>query len=264
MPTVDHGAMPGATVHGRALPYERDGGRLGPLERWRLALQSVRARLATRRRARRGAVVSTHALDARALDHLEPPPGPLAPALLAWTAQQQPPWLQQHVLRTYAWSSLLALTRGVPHERELLFAACLLHDLGLTPVAATPADDCFALRGARAARDWLAAHGMAPERAHACASAITLHLDAHVPRETGAEAHLLQAGAALDVLGTHRRELPATWRDTVLARHPRAGFKQALCSCMRDEAARAPRTRIGLYVDRFGFLDLIEKAPFDG
>lgn len=182
---------------------------------------------------------------------------------LEWTASRQPDWLQQHALRTYAWGTLLGLTRGVPHDAEMLFASSMPHDIGLTPTAATPVRDCFALRGAGVARDWLVTQGMSPARAHACASAVARHLDPRVPRADAGEAHLLQAGAALDVLGTHRRELPVASRDEVIARHPRLGFKRALCAYLQDEAARAPDTRIGVYVERFGFLGLVARAPFD-
>lgn len=76
----------------------------------------------------------------------------------------------------------------------------MLHDVGLTPHAASPAEHCFAVRGARYARSKLQAHA-SEEQLHAVATAISLHLDLKVERSQGLEAHLLQAGAGVDVLG---------------------------------------------------------------
>jgi hypothetical protein len=41
------------------------------------------------------------------------------------------------------------------------------------------------------------------------------------------------------------------------------GFKHAFCKCMQGESQTMPNSRMGLYVRRLGFLDLIRQAPFD-
>lgn len=197
------------------------------------------------------------------MEHVVPPGDDLAQA--AWRAaeQLQPPWLNQHVLRTFAWGSLLALNAGLAHDRSLLFSACVLHDLGLTTFAAEPPGHCFAVRGARAARTLLCAAGANAAQARLAARAILRHLDLEVPASHGAEAHLLHVGAGLDVVGARRREVPPSLTQEVLVRHPRLGMKQAICLCMRREAHQAPDTRAGVLVHHLGFLALIERAPFN-
>jgi hypothetical protein len=241
------------------IPWSRRDGRLSLPDRWALAVSAVRVRLAARRRARQAALV----LDARALGSIEPPMDALSQALSRVAAEAQPAWMLQHALRTYAWARLLALGGGAAHDGPMLYAASLLHDVGLTATAAEPREACFAVRGARAAQALMLRSGATAAQAHTVACAIALHLDLTVSAQQGAEAHLLNAGAGLDVVGRRARELDPALRQAVLVRHPRLAMKAQLCACMKREASRAPRTRMGLYVGRFGFLNLIEKAPFD-
>lgn len=244
-----------------ATPWARRDGRLNLPERWRLVLAAVSTRLARRRRHR--SPRQQHD-DERALASLAWPDDEMAQALCHRAAQLQPDWLMQHALRAYAWGRLLALRDGLAHDPQTFFCACLLHDLGLTPAAATPADGCFAVRGARLAQGLMREAGAGAEQAHRVACAIALHLDLRVRvDEAGAEAHLLQAGTAFDTVGSRWHEVAAPLRDRVLAAHPRRDMKQALCACMQREAQAAPNTRLGLYTRRLGFLDLIRRGPFE-
>lgn len=245
-----------------AFIYDTQHGQFSTFDQCKRALASIPARLSLWQKAGRSAVhVDGVALDVRALDAIAPPQDALSRH--AWQLGQatQPPWLVQHALRTYAWGQLLALQGDLRPDRSVLFAACMLHDVGLTPHADSPPDHCFAVRGARYARQHLRAHA-GPTQSLTVANAISLHMDLRVGPEQGLEAHLLQAGAGVDVVGRRLRAIPAPVRKAVLERHPRMGMKQALCQCMRLEADRAPRTRLGLYTKRLGFLQLIEKAPF--
>ncbi len=242
--------------------YDPTHGQLSLLAQWTRVLSAVVPRLRLRHDIRRTAVqVDGVPLDLHALERIVPPQDALARHAWELGHNTQPAWLLQHALRTYVWGELLALQGGLRPDHSVLFAACMLHDVGLTPHAASPADHCFAVRGARYARQHLQAHGSGEQR-HAVATAICLHLDLKVESSQGLEAHLLQAGAGVDVLGRGLGRIPAPVRDAVLQRHPRLGCKQALCQCMRAEALRAPHTRMGLYARRLGFVELIEKAPF--
>lgn len=238
------------------------GGRLGLLQRWALVLGALRTRLTGARRAEQSHAAAL--LDPRAIDHIAMPTDALATAAYGLADAAQPEWLTQHALRAYAWGTLLALSGGLRHDRGPFFAACMLHDIGLTPHADAPARDCFAVRGARYADRALRDVGAEPAVAARVARAIALHLDVEVRlEEEGAEAHLLRAGSGLDVMGQRAREIPAELRRAVLARHPRLGFKQQICSCLVHEAGVAPATRMGMYVRRLGFVELVRRAPFD-
>jgi hypothetical protein len=249
------------------LNWTRRGGMLSLSERWRLTLAAIRKHVSLHLETQGGEEHRPAGLLQRlgphALEAIELPRDPLACAASSAAMELQPPWLANHCLRSYAWASLLALENGQVHDRSLLFASCMLHDLGLTPSAATPADECFTLRGARKAALILRVAGATDRQIECICEAITLHLNIEVGVAQGIEAHLLQAGAGFDVVGQRHDEIPATLRRPVLGRYPRLGLKHEFCRCAQRERRNAPNTRMGLYVRRLGFLDLIRKAPYD-
>jgi hypothetical protein len=246
-------------------------GRLSLVSQWKLISAVVAAKLAKPHPQKPPANEPSAPTDERLLTEREAqllanclsiPDSPLSK--LAWdtAALHQPPWLQNHALRTYAWGSVLGELRGVAFNRDVLFAASALHDVGLTPAAAMPSNECFAWRGAQFARQTLADGGHLSS-APPVAEAIARHLDVRVDVVDGAEAHLLQAGAAVDVTGRGLTRIPCALHAPVIAKHPRLGMKAQLCACMRREAAAAPNTRVGIYERHANFTRLIESAPFE-
>lgn len=179
------------------------------------------------------------------------------------------PWLFNHCLRTYAWAALLAQARGakganvVRFDRELLLVACALHDLGLTDAHAGHVPDCacFAIEGAHAAHRFATdAIGWERERCDRLADAIALHLNVSVATKHGPEAHLLNAGAALDVVGLRLCEIPAPSRAAVLATYPRSDFVPSMVSAMKTQARMRPRSRASVLVG-LGFCGMIRADP---
>jgi hypothetical protein len=166
-------------------------------------------------------------------------------------------------MRTFLWGDLLGARDGVAVDRDALFLAALLHDLGLTDAHATPPGRCFALVGAEAAVELLRGAGAGEDLARRVGDAITLHLNAYVGPSHDPVARLLQAGAAFDVVGVRFRDLPRACVDEVLRAHPRHGCKRGLTEAMQAQAARSPTTRAGWLCRRFGLLALIERAPFE-
>lgn len=242
-------------------------GMLSLTERWRLTLAAIgsRARLRPSTPAAGGssAAQALQRLGLGALTYIEPPWDALAFAASTAAQALQPQWLTNHAWRSYAWGTLLALEANLEYDKNLFFSACMLHDIGLTAHAAAPSEQCFTLRSARAARAVLQRAGASEAQLHCVAEAITLHMNLEVGTERGVEAHLLQAGAALDVMGQRSQEIPAVLQDAVHRAHPRLGFKNAFCDCVRTEAKALPNSRLGLYVRRLGFVELIQQAPFD-
>jgi hypothetical protein len=240
--------------------HHRDGV-LDVSQRWRLTTGLLMSRFVGRRRSRPGGL-RAELENPNVWRAIEVPRGDLADRAWELAAQHQPAWLLNHGLRTHAWAQAFGVIQGLAPQHELIFAAAMLHDAGLTPAAASPAEHCFAVRGSRYARQALDGT-TAPASVHTIAEAIARHLDLQVDVRDGIEAHLLQAGAMADVLGRGLRRLPQTVRTRVLETHPRLGLKDELCRCMQREAAAGPHTRVGCYVRRIGFLDLIRQAPFD-
>jgi len=246
--------------------WTQRGGLLTLGERWSVTLAAVRKLARLRREAATaGATLSSSILDKldlRALEHIDQPWDALAFAASNTAQALQPQWLTNHGWRTYAWGTLLAIKGGMNYDKSLFFAACMLHDIGLTSHAALPSDQCFTLRSARKAADILRRAGASEVQVGCVSEAITLHLNLDVGLAQGIEAHLLQAGAGLDVVGQRSHEVPKLLQRAVVANYPRLGFKHSFCQCMQAQAEDTPNSRTGFYVRRLGFLDLIRKAPF--
>lgn len=93
--------------------------------------------------------------------------------------------------------------------------------------------------------------------------AICLHLRTEVPVELGVEAHLVHAGAAVDLLGGGRlRAIPPRIRDQVLATYPRLAVTRYLVDRLTKESADHPDSRIALWV-ALGFLERIQAASVE-
>lgn len=164
--------------------------------------------------------------------------------------------LANHSHRCFLLGSAIGAADGVRHDPELLYVACMLHDLGLDP-GRQPADgSCFTLVGAEAALD------LDAERGRAAAEAISIHMNLRVTLDDGAEGYLLTAGAQADVMGRRKREIAPDTMAAVLARHPRTGMKREFAELQGAHATSAPRTRAGMYF-RLGARRVIERAPYE-
>src|SRR5881227_3945892 len=90
------------------------------------------------------------------------PAGPLAEASLALARQSESAPIADHSVRSFLFARLLAGQDGSVHDaaydEDLLFAACVLHDLGLGTLAAGRAR--FEVEGADLAASLLTGHGV--------------------------------------------------------------------------------------------------------
>lgn len=233
----------------------RTGGRLRGVERVTQLFLAVKADL--RLRFRKPEVPGS-ADAAAALEACELPSSPAVKSVLATVEGLGPPALVGHVLRTYAFGTVLGLQSGLTWDRELFAFSALLHDVAL----ARRRDEhtCFAHDGALQAREVLTGLGVEPTRAHRVAEAVCLHLRVSVPVELGVEAHLVNAGAAVDVVGLRLGELSAEARETILDRYPRADVTAVLQRLLGDEGRRHPDSRAALWLS-LGFSRAIAKNP---
>jgi hypothetical protein len=225
---------------------QQTGGRLRRRDEVGQLLRAARARI-TLALARRTDVGQVRLIQA-------PPDSAFAREALEAAREVSSEMLLNHCLRTWLWADAVAQIDRIRHDPELLYVSCVLHDLALTPTYWCRTDACFGVEGARAAYERATASGY--PHADALANAICLHLNVVVPISLGAEAHLLHAGAAMDVIGAGAGRVPAPVRAEVLRRHPRDGFvSQMLALGVRQRASR-PRSRIAL-LQRIGFADLM-------
>ncbi len=171
------------------------------------------------------------------------------------------PAVLNHSYRTYAFGAALGELANVDVDRELLYAAALLHDIGLT----TPVSQVdFTRASARAAREVAEEVGLSTAATDTMRTAITLHHSPGVTPAHGPVAYLLSAGAGLDVIGLRSWQLPRDVLDAITSTHPRLGFKREFTAAFRAESAQVPRGRAA-FLRRYGAFDLaIKLAPFHG
>lgn len=239
---------------------QRTSGVLSRRDRLDQLRQAVLARLAALPARLRGRAFDR----AGSLELPDPPESALAMAAEESVRELSSLPLYNHCLRTWFFATAFGRSDEVEHDPELLYLACLLHDLGLTPAhdGRDPSAACFAVEGARAARDLVLMHGAAPERAERVAEAISLHLNVNVASGLGAEAHLLSKGAALDAVGRRLAELPAATVRAAVERWPRDEFAPELAAATSRQARIRPRSRAAL-LDRLGFARLVVANPID-
>jgi hypothetical protein len=181
----------------------------------RVLLPTLPAQFGVRMRARNSKAVS---LDIHEI--------PVPDSKIAHEAEEQcrevsPPRLVNHCHRTYSWAMLLSHRDGLRPDPEMLFVASMLHDLALTETYrdANPMA-CFGARGGIAAAEWAQHRGWPDHRCATLADAISLHLNAYVDPKHGPEAQLLQAGAAVDVIGLRLWDLSRQTVRDVLNQYP--------------------------------------------
>jgi hypothetical protein len=229
----------------------RTGGRLSRAEELRCELGVARAAVGAAFTRRLRTRAGHDQVPTRSLVLAETPPDSVFPrAALAAAQDVSSPGLLAHCIRAWLWADLLAQADDVPHDPELLYAACVLHDLGLTETYWCRRAECFAVEGAMAAHDLARENGY--PAAESLAEAISLHLNVTVPLRHGAEAHLLHAGTTTDLLGLRLNRIPTPLQVQVLRRHPRESLDAGLLEPVRRQALARPRSRVAVLERRAG------------
>ena len=120
--------------------------------------------------------------------------------------------------------------KGVRYDRELLYVACILHDLGLCDDAAVQTR--FEVEGADAAVEFLADRGVTPERREIVWDAIALHTTAVIPQRKAPEVALCQLGIAIDVGVVPSSVLPPGVAQAAIQAQSRSTLAKELPACL--------------------------------
>ncbi len=177
-----------------------------------------------------------------------------------------------HLHRTWWFSEFIGKRRGLNYDRELLYLASIMHDLGLTEEFS--ADQRFEVDGADAASRFLIEHGYPEEKAEIVWDAIALHSSAGIADRKQPEVALLHFGAHVDVFGLRLDEITPALVDETLALYPRIGMKAAFTEAVANVVRKKPHTALGTGLVDVGrrhvhgfdcpnVCDLINDAPFD-
>src|SRR3954451_10235088 len=152
--------------------------------------------------------------------------------------------LYDHSRRVFLWASLQAKKLDLRYDPELLYVGAMFHDIGLVD-GHRSAHERFEIDGANAARAFLERHGLAEDRVMTVWEAIALHTTPEIPRYKQPEVWLVTLGVEYDVLGLHFDELAAHQRESVMAAHPRMGFKQGIVAAFSAGMRDKPETVFG-------------------
>ncbi|MGO4382302.1 HD domain-containing protein [Pseudoduganella sp. RAF53_2] len=177
-----------------------------------------------------------------------------------------------HLHRTWWFSEFIGRRRGMNYDRELLYLASMLHDLGLTDEFS--ADQRFEVDGADAASRFLRDNAYPESKAELVWDAIALHSSAGLADRRQPEVALLHFGAHVDVFGLRLDEITPALVDETLERYPRIGMKAAFTEAIAGVVRKKPHTALGTGLADIGhrhvhgfqcpdICDLINDAPFD-
>src|SRR6476661_8038802 len=98
---------------------------------------------------------------------------------------ESPPWLFNHVVRSWLYGAKLTQHRALFPDAELVAVAVLLHDLGLARGGAP--DRRFEVLGADTGRAFALSHDMGERRAEVIWDSIALHTTASIAQHKGTD-----------------------------------------------------------------------------
>lgn len=157
--------------------------------------------------------------------------------------------LFHHSVRVYCWGALTGQRAESTFDPELLYAACMFHDIGLT---ARYGDSQlrFEVDGANAARDFLRGHGLAASDIETVWNAVALHTTPGIPQFMRPEIALVQVGASMDVAGRGYDQFSDAQRQAVIAAFPReVDFQHGIIDAFYQGMKHRPGSTFGTFND---------------
>jgi HD domain len=175
----------------------------------------------------------------------EVPTTPVAQAVANAAAGAYPPFLGNHCRRSYELATLIAAAGKLSVDLEVLYAAILLHDLGLTPRFHSSSSR-FEVASADAARSLVRDHGMSPQRSEAVWDAVVLHGTGGIARWKSLETFVAADGIGRDVTGLDLDEFPKDVIHQIMATRP--GFAQPFIDAIVADLQDKPQVANGTWM----------------
>lgn len=160
---------------------------------------------------------------------------PLAAAALDLATAHEMPSVLNHSIRTHGYALLHAQKLNLEFDPDLLFVACVLHDLGSADAFDGP--QRFEVEAADAAADLVAAHGRTAEEADQVWQAIALHTSPGIVERRGAVPRLTRLGVRTDFFSV---AIPDELRTAAEKEYPRLGLDHELGALLVEQALRQP------------------------
>ncbi|HEX5334138.1 MAG TPA: HD domain-containing protein [Cellulomonas sp.] len=169
------------------------------------------------------------------------PTTPLAVRTVEYVRACETESVANHSIRSYLFAELLAVHEGlrpsVDFDADLLFFACVLHDLGTSPAAS--GNQRFEVDGADLGAAFLTDNGVDTRRVDLVWEAIALHSSSGIAERRGTLAYLTRKGVALD-FGAGSEFVTDTQADALHSGYPRLQMVTSLVDEIVRHAARSP------------------------
>ncbi|MDB5928359.1 MAG: metal dependent phosphohydrolase [Polaromonas sp.] len=179
------------------------------------------------------------------IDDVSIPDSQLAREITELVQGTASPLLFHHSSRVYYFGALAGKRRGLSFDPEILYAAAMFHDMGLTHRHSS-ACERFEVDGANACRSFLCSHGIAQADIDLAWTAIALHTTPGIPRHMHPVVALVTAGVEMDVLGLTYPDYSAASRQAVVQAHPRPdSFKEEIIQAFYEGIRHKPETTFG-------------------
>ncbi|KZD21349.1 HD domain-containing protein [Tardiphaga robiniae] len=157
--------------------------------------------------------------------------------------------LFHHSVRVYFWGALTGKRTDLIFDPELLYAASMFHDIGLTAHYEN-SHLRFEVDSANAARDFLREHSISESDIETVWNAVALHTTPGIPQFMRPEIALVQAGAGMDVAGRGYDQYTDAEREAVVAACPRGhDFKHGIIDAFYQGMKHRPETTFGTFND---------------
>lgn len=161
-------------------------------------------------------------------------------ALALLTSAGLPRTILNHSFRVYMFARWLAQKEGSPlANNELLFVACILHDLGASHSHDGP--QRFEVEGADAAAKLIRDYGMSEAQAHEVWVAIAIHTSPGIAERISPLARLVRMGVLIDFRPPIRSAMGAVeYAQAIEAQLPRLDIEKVLGDAVVEQAVKNP------------------------
>lgn len=175
-------------------------------------------------------------------DVLTLPAAPWTDAALALVTSVESPSVANHSIRSYLFARLLADHRGAmagrDFDQDLLFAACVLHDIGLSERG--NGTQRFEVDGADVAAEFLTGHGVPADDVDAVWLAIALHTSAGIAERRGPLCELTRGGIGID-FGRYPDAVTDDQAAVIHRAYPRLAMVRSLVDIIVEQARERPQ-----------------------
>ena len=187
------------------------------------------------------------------------PQDDVSAATWRWAHRSLPDYLLTHSVRSYCWGAAIAAGEGWNFDRQILWAASLMHDVGLRTMSKNTM--CFEVEGAEIARRFLEGAGLPRDAADRVATAIVLHMQPAVTLTDAVESVLLDRATGLDVRGVDYALVDAV-RPRVVRDFPRRDFDRHFLAAIAREAAIRPTCQSARLLHQAGLAESMARSPW--